>query len=379
MIVMLASACGSPKAAYRLDEGPPTASSTIATATTTSATASEPSTTGRTSTTVRAAAPWTPAVSNLVGQASECGNLSYVSARPDRDAVIVGVARQGLFVGNGTAEWQPLGTAKESATLDNRTSSIVYDPASPETFWQSGIYGPGVFRTTNDGRTFVRLGDVAHVDMLSVDLTDPARATLLAGIHESNALFRSSDGGRTWADITLALGGTDVGFASSVRVVDSQTFLVGTLEGAKSGVYRSADAGKTFLRVWQGPVVGQMVVSSIDGSYYWLLRGGAGVIKSADRGETWRLVGGQGRLAPDANSLVELSDGRLASWGQRIVVSADGAVTWTAGGNPLPFAPAGMTYSAKLNTFFVWKFDCHRDASNAVPADAIMKMDGSWL
>ena len=84
---------------------------------------------------------------------------------------------------------------------------MVYDPEHPGTFWESGIYnGGGVYKTSDNGKTFEQLGDLTHTDSVSVDFSDPQRKTLLAGPHEMNSkLYRSTDGGRTWKDIGASL------------------------------------------------------------------------------------------------------------------------------------------------------------------------------
>src|SRR5579859_5959557 len=54
--------------------------------------------------------PWVAATANLAGLPSECGNMSLMSARPDRDMLIAGVAQQGLWASqNGSAAWTRLG------------------------------------------------------------------------------------------------------------------------------------------------------------------------------------------------------------------------------------------------------------------------------
>src|SRR5262245_20230973 len=58
---------------------------------------------------------WVPAVGNLEGLESECGNLSELSIRPDRDEIIVGVALAGLWASvDGGATWDPLGQGEGS-------------------------------------------------------------------------------------------------------------------------------------------------------------------------------------------------------------------------------------------------------------------------
>ena len=94
-------------------------------------------------------------------------------------------------------EWTPIGTGGDP--VDNRMTQILADPDNPATFWESGSYGThGVFRTDDNGATFRALGDVRHVDYMSIDFTDPDRSTILAGGHESSTVHWSKDGGATW-------------------------------------------------------------------------------------------------------------------------------------------------------------------------------------
>ena len=94
--------------------------------------------------TVTAGEAWVDATANLTGMESYCGNLSFVSAHPHRDLVFAGVAGQGLFSSApGSSEWIPFGRGAESAPLNHRTSSFVYDPDDPLRFWESGYFGLG--------------------------------------------------------------------------------------------------------------------------------------------------------------------------------------------------------------------------------------------
>jgi photosystem II stability/assembly factor-like uncharacterized protein len=173
-----------------------------------------------------------------------------LSVRPDRDMLTVSVAQRGLWASeNGAEKWTALGQGPGSATITNRGWSIVYDPERPNTFWESGFYnGGGVYRTDDNGLTFRQLGDVKHTDAVSVDLKDPQRLTLVAGSHEQSALYVSRDGGRTWSDVSASLP-KDVGFSSEPLTLDSRTYLLGTTDGAGSGVFRTVDGGSTWQQV----------------------------------------------------------------------------------------------------------------------------------
>src|SRR5205823_1076331 len=139
-----------------------------------------------------------------------------VFVRPDHDMLSVSVALHGLWASeDGANSWTALGSDPGSAAITNRGSGIVFDPEHPDTFWESGIYnGNGVYRTDDNGRTFKALGEVPSSDAVSVDLSDPARRTLLSGTHERTMAYRSVDGGATWTDVANSLP-AEVGFTTS--------------------------------------------------------------------------------------------------------------------------------------------------------------------
>lgn len=302
---------------------------------------------------------WVNTTGNLANLASECGNLTLLSARPCTDEIIAGVAQQGLFMTHdGGATWNPLGTGVGSAVITNRPSSIVYDPEHPAVFWESGIYnGGGVYRTDDGGVTFVQLGDFGHNDLVSVDFSDPERNTLLAGSHEqTQRLMYSNDGGQSWTDLGPNLP-ADSNFSSAPLVLDANTFLVGACGYADGtcGVFRSTDTGVT----WQNTAPDLAVVArplwAADDAIYWSTIYDSGIARSDDHGESWMKVA-DGIVSGHP---VALADGRIMDVTvDHVVVSADGGMTWTPVGEPLPFKPAGVTFSASTKTMYVWQWDC---------------------
>jgi photosystem II stability/assembly factor-like uncharacterized protein len=255
---------------------------------------------------------------------------------------------------------------------------IVYDPDHADTFWEAGIYnGGGVYKTEDNGQTFVQLGSVGHDDGVSVDFTDPARKTLLAGPHEqANKLYRSIDSGNNWTDIGSRLP-ADAGFLSSPLVVNAKVHLIGSYDGSGAGVFRTTDGGDTWAQVHGGAVRGHPLVAN-NGWIYWLLDADAGLIRSEDQGVSWTQITDAKILSTYSGgaAVLELPDGRLISIGfHTIMVSADQGATFQALGPELPFGPAGLAYSPFRRTLYVWHFDCNFSGSDPVLSDAIAALE----
>jgi photosystem II stability/assembly factor-like uncharacterized protein len=321
-------------------------------------------------TTPRANQVWTPVTGNLVGLRSECGNVA-LGARPDQDMMVAGISRNGLFAASAASDqWSPLGAGSRDA-INNRLSQILDDPANQQTFWEAGIYGPGVYRTDDNGATFHALGGIDHIDSVSVDFSDPARRTLLAGRHESSTVYRSSDGGAHWDELSGLP--PDIGNAAAPYVVDANTYLVGSFAGPGSGVHRTTDGGATWTKVFDKGVAGPPVAR--DGTIVWLQDGGSAVISSTDGGATWTAVNTGGFV--NGTAMIGLPDGGLASWhGKQVAMSPDGGRTWKFVGPPMPYQPNGIAWSAAGNTFYAWRFDC-ADGDNPPTADSIIRLDAA--
>ena len=308
-------------------------------------------------------AAWQNVTGSLSGLSSECGTISFVAGSPNADTVIAGIGAEGLWAAGPDDQWRALGTGAGSEAVDNRPFSILFDPQDPKRFWEAGGYhGGGVFTTTDGGSTFRQLGNLSHLQAVGVDLDDPARSTLLASAHESAGMWRSTDGGRQWEDITAT--GPPAGFIVGLAVLGPTTFLIGT-SGASGGdnvdgVYRSTDSGATWTNAFPAPMVGNPLVSAVDGSIYWVLGQGKGVIRSTDDGVTWERVNAGAVLHPNVPTLAEMPNGAIIGVGRfSLVGSLDHGVTWQAFGPNLPFNdPASVTYAPLREAFYVARNDC---------------------
>ena len=295
-------------------------------------------------------AEWVNVTNNVGGEKWGAYGVTYMRAIPGSNEVIAGVSERGLWAtGDGGTTWRKLGGNE----MKFRPGRIVFDPKNTSVFWVSGCYGDAPFKTDDGGKTFQRLGKLAHADGVAVDFTDPERKTLLLGLHEqSQSLQLSGDGGNTWTKIGAHLP-ADSNHSTDPILIDSKTFLINTAgwkPKATLGIYRTEDGGQTWTQVSTHGPQGPALVAS-DGAIYWQRVWGGGLLKSIDQGKTWKQITNAIKDNP-----IELPGKRLAGLaGVQVMVSGDGGLTWTKLGPPAPFKPNGITYSDKSGCFYAWR------------------------
>ena len=315
------------------------------------------------------AGEWVNVTGGLAGKPSGCGNLDTVFLKPKSFELIAGILSQGLWSSPAGKTWKALGTGAGSATVTNGPLTIVFDPTDPNRFWEAGIYGVtgGLYTTTDGGTTFTALNQT-YSDSIAVDFTDPKRLRMLAGLHElQQAVFKSTDGGATWANVGATLPKDR--FCTVVLTLDATNYLVGC-SGAKTGIFRTSDGAKKWLQVSDGGGALRPLVAS-DGSIYWSSAANGQLVRSTDAGQTWSEVMPANVLT--TASPIELPDGRIAALSREyLVVSANHGLTWDYASAKLPYlGSAGVVYSPTEKAFFIWRNDC----GNAVLEDAVMRFD----
>ena len=318
---------------------------------------------------------WTNVTGSLANIPSVCGSIPSISVKPDEDVLIASVAGVGLWASRDGGDWAPLGTGAGSAMVTNRMDSVTYDPSNSSRYWESGVYGPGVFETNDDGKTFVELGNVMHCDLLAVNLADPARQLMLVGGHEvAQTIYRSTDGGMNWTKIGGALPA--VPYCTLPVIIDPQTYLVGCYGSGAIGIYRTTDGAATW-KLMTSSGGGAAPLIARDKTIYWTSPNNMGLTRSTDNGVTWKDVAGPGVVT--TKTLVQLPDGRLTALGsQYILVSSDRGATWAPITSALPpnmmESVFGFTYSPLRKAFYIWQNHC--DNGNVpVTTDAVMRYD----
>ena len=209
---------------------------------------------------------------------------------------------------DGGRTWEHLGLVET-----RHVSRIQVHPRDPDVAWVAAVghlWGPnperGVYRTTDGGRTWEK---VLYVDEntgaidLAIDPGDPR--TLFAAMYqrrrtgfgfsasgEGSGLFRTTDGGSTWEELTRGLPEGDKGRIGVDVYRRDGNLVYAVIEGdgpEARGVYRSTDRGESWEKLSGNnprPMYFSMIrIDPNDPERIYM--GGVSLQVSDDGGRTW--------------------------------------------------------------------------------------------
>jgi photosystem II stability/assembly factor-like uncharacterized protein len=271
-------------------------------------------------------------------------------------------SRDGLSV-LSTLKWRNVGPAR-----GGRSITVAGSVARPQEYY-FGATGGGLWKTTDGGLTWAAVGDgqfkTSSVGAVAVAASNPdviyvgfGEVQLRGNIIQGDGVYKSTDGGKTFAPIGLAA--TRAIGRIRVHPANPDVVWVAALgepyaRTPDRGVYKSTDGGKTWNKVLfrdEGTGAVDLVVDpanpeilyaslwEVSRTPHSLSSGGpgSGLFKSFDGGSTWTEIsrrpglptGLLGKIGvsvsgADANrvyAIIESADGGLFS-------TDDGGLTWT--------------------------------------------------
>jgi photosystem II stability/assembly factor-like uncharacterized protein len=165
---------------------------------------------------------------------------------------------------------QPVASIGALAVAPSRPDTI-YVGTGESTLRDSTGYGNGVYKSIDAGRTWTHLGldDTQHIGKVAVDPKNPdvvfvAAIGHLYDAHPARGLFRSRDGGRTWAKVLFkndSVGAVDVAIDPANPQIVYATlwntrrpvwYTYQPTNGPGGGIYKSTDGGTTWTQLTTG-------------------------------------------------------------------------------------------------------------------------------
>jgi hypothetical protein len=220
--------------------------------------------------------PWTDVSADLPGDTAAVVR-EILRRGPDVFAVIGGAAEGGVYksVDEGFA-WSRI---TEGFSGDSMRTAVLV-----ERHILLSVYGAGVFRTTDDGVTWLQR-DAGLPSPVEVPVFGTVRTVIFAGTSGMSGLYRSSNLGGNWAAVP-----GDLPAEEAQDIVSYGDTIYAGVEG--QGLYFSTDTGVSwsFCSAGLPPNYGGSVLATNGTDLYWGFRGGEGVFRTTNNGVTWNNV-----------------------------------------------------------------------------------------
>jgi photosystem II stability/assembly factor-like uncharacterized protein len=275
-----------------------------------------------------------------IGPVNMGGRISDIEAlESDFTKVWAASASGGVWKSeNAGNTWEPIFDDYGSASIGD---IAVFQP-NPDIIWvgtgeecgrNSAAWGDGVYKSTDGGETFARMGleDVCTIGTVLTHPTDPDIAWVAAtgciwGYIGDRGLFKTTDGGESWAKLTDGL--PNDGKTGAIEIImhpnDPDILYVAFWQrlrtsyrldsgGPNGGIFKSTDGGRTWSKLTDGlpegdsGKIGLAIAKSNpdvlmafyehgyqpsrdDPDYADMTKLGSGIYRSEDGGDSWMFM-----------------------------------------------------------------------------------------
>jgi len=222
---------------------------------------------------------------------------------------------------DGGESWSGAGLREKSV------SALAVDPMTPSNVY--AVAGETVYKSTDSGTTWTALNLQFHsefANFMGAIQLDPANPSTVYVSGGYSALYKSTDGGESWA---VANGGH---FSWAEAAPDPGVLYAMRLE---SGLSKSMDGGMTWSAINFGPPATTLTIDPSNAAVLYAATSGPAlsgqaIYKSTDSGQSWSLVNTTIPVAASLSVDPANSSGIFAlSYDGRFFKSADAGSTWS--------------------------------------------------
>ena len=196
--------------------------------------------------------------------------------------------------------------------VSGRIRGMAIHPTNPDVVYIGAASG-GLWKTTDGGESWINIGDQLPSLTYGAIAIDPANPntiyagagefvasffSLYAGSFEGDGLYKSTDGGSTWEQITNGFGGITQ-FGDIEVSPHNSNIVIAAIGGGvwhrgnltNEGIWLSTDAGNTFTRTLVAGDASDVIFHPTDPNIVYAATGerlsSAGFHISTDAGQTW--------------------------------------------------------------------------------------------
>ena len=254
-----------------------------------------------------------------VNTSGRIDDIAVAQVRGEADAIYIATASGGVFKSaNNGISFSPVFDGVDAMMS---IGAVAVAPSAPQTVWvgtgeannrQSSSWGDGVYKSTDGGRTWARMGleDSHCVGRIVIDPTNAddvyvAACGHLWGPNAERGVLKTTDGGRTWTKslyVDENTGATDIVIdPANPRVLYAAMYQRQRRTwgfnggGPGSNIYKTVDGGATWTKLSNGLPEGdkgrialslyasdpRIVYATIES------RGNGGIFRTLDGGATW--------------------------------------------------------------------------------------------